>query len=889
MTLFFILATVAVILYCAYSKASLMKSGGMMAALTLVKLLMSGFGLLGFIMLALSAVLLLLAQTNLRKQFLSRSIFKWFRSVLPEISQTEQEAIDAGTVWWDGELFSGEPQWNKLLSLPKPSLTEEEQAFLDGPVKELCAMADKWNINHNIAVIPPEIVSFVKDKGFLGMIIPKEYGGLDFSGVAQAEVLSRVSITGGCISNFIGVPNSLGPGELLIKYGTQEQKDYYLPRLAKGVDVPCFALTGPLAGSDATSLPDRGIICKGEFEGKEVLGIKLNFEKRYITLAPIADIIGLAFQLSDPDHLLSDKEEHGITCALIPRATKGISIGRRHKPIGDAFINGPIFGKDVFIPMDYIIGGAEMAGKGWTMLVNCLSVGRCVTLPSISNGYAKQMLSGTSAYAALRQQFGLPIAMFEGVQKPLARIAGFSYIINANVTHTVQSLSYGEKPSVPSAILKYHLTEMARQCSIDAMDIQGGKAVMTGPKNYVADAYSSVPILITVEGANIMTRNLMIFGQGATRSHPYVLKEMELAGQAVNDETVDEFDKTFFGHVGFSISNAARAFIMGVTAGRLSEVEGSVKLEQHYRDLNRLSTAFALIADVSMLTLQSKLKFKEMLSARLGDLLSNLYLASMVLKHYESEGCPEADYPLVEWSMKYLTSQYQVAMQEILQNYPNRFLAMKMSWLIFPLGARFNPPSDALDTQVSQLFTKNTDTRQRHLASVFVEDSVTNPLGQVDAVFKRQIELKPLFDKIRAAVKAGTVGKALGARQIELALAAEVLTKDEAKQLLDYDKALMEVIHVDHFDQKELVRHTATKKASAKKPAAKKKASGGEGKSTADSAADSATKATSTGQSAADQGEADTTAATQALAGENNVVAAANNNEGGQAPNINSL
>ncbi|MEO0442436.1 MAG: acyl-CoA dehydrogenase [Pseudomonadota bacterium] len=824
MTLFFLLATVAAILYCAYAKAPLMKSGIILGALTVIKIIFSGVGLLGVVMLLLSASLLLLAQSALRKQLLTQPIFKWFRSVLPEISQTEQEAIDAGTVWWDGDLFSGEPQWNKLLSLPKPALTEEEQAFMDGPVTELCRMADNWDINHYQSVIPPEVMAFIKANGFLGMIIPKSYGGLEFSGMAQAEVLSRISVTGGCIGNFIGVPNSLGPGELLIKYGTQAQKDYYLPRLAKGQEVPCFALTGPLAGSDATSLPDKGVICTDEFEGKQVLGIKLNFEKRYITLAPIASLIGLAFQLSDPDHLLGEQDEYGITCALIPRKTKGISIGRRHKPIGDAFINGPIFGKDVFIPLDYVIGGADMVGKGWTMLVNCLSVGRCVTLPSISNGHAKQLLLGTSAYATLRQQFGLPIAAFEGVQKPLARMAGFSYIINAAVMHTVQSLSYGEKPSVPSAILKYHLTEMARQSAIDAMDIQGGKAVMTGPKNYVADSYSSVPILITVEGANIMTRNLMIFGQGAIRSHPYVLKEMQLAGQPINDETIDEFDKTFFGHVGFSITNAARAFIAGLTGGRLGEVEGSKKLEQHYRDLNRLSTAFALIADVSMLTLQSKLKFKEMLSARLGDLLSYLYLASMVLKHYESEACPEEEYPLVEWSMQYCTSQYQLAMQEILQNYPNRLLALKMRCLIFPLGAHFKAPSDALDTKVSKLFTRDTATRRRHLASVFVDDLSTNPLGQVDKAFKLNIELRPLFDKIKAAIKGGVIPKALGAEQIKLAAEAQVLSKAEAKKLLAYDQALMEVIHVDHFDEKELVRSKAAskKKAVSKKPAAKK-------------------------------------------------------------------
>lgn len=806
MTLFFILATVGVILYSAYSRASLMKAGILLAALTAIKVVVSGFGLLAITMVVLTVGMLLLAQAPLRKQLLSKSIFKWFRSVLPEISQTEQEAIDAGTVWWDGELFSGKPQWNKLLDLPRPDLTEHEQAFIDGPVNELCGMADKWDINHNTAVIPEDIVKFIKDNRFLGMIIPKEYGGLELSGVAQAEVLSRTSICGGCIGNFIGVPNSLGPGELLIKYGTEEQKNHYLPRLAKGVDVPCFALTGPLAGSDATSLPDRGVICKGEFEGKEILGIKLTFEKRYITLAPIATLIGLAFQLEDPDHLLGDKDEYGITCALIPRETKGISIGRRHKPIGDAFINGPIFGEDVFIPLDYIIGGADMAGKGWTMLVNCLSVGRCVTLPSISNGYAKQMLAGTSAYASLRQQFGLPISLFEGVQKPLARIAGFSYIINAAVTHTVQALSYGEKPSVPSAILKYHLTEMARQCSIDAMDIQGGKAVMTGPKNYVADAYSSVPILITVEGANIMTRNLMIFGQGATRSHPYVLREMELAGMPLNAESVDEFDKTFFGHIGFSLSNAARSLVLGITGGKLGSVEGNSKLEQHYRDLNRLSSAFALVADISMLSLQSKLKFKEMLSARLGDLLSMLYLSSMVLKHYENQGCPEEEYPVVKWSMDYLTNQYQVAMQEILQNYPSKLLAAKLKFLVFPLGAKFNPPSDALDTQVSKLFTKDTDVRRRHLESVYAKAISTNPLGQLESVFKQRDEMKPLFDKIKEGVKAGKVKRALGKYQIEAAKEAGVISETEAKTLTDYNDALMEVIHVDHFDERELVR-----------------------------------------------------------------------------------
>jgi acyl-CoA dehydrogenase len=824
MTLLFLFAAVGIVFFCAYSQTALLTTAIMMSVLTLLKLMFTGVGVLGIVLIIVSAVLLLLSQTGLRKQYLSRGIFNWFRSVLPDISQTEQEAIDAGTVWWDGELFSGKPNWNKLLSLPKPSFTEEEQAFLDGPVVELCRMMDNWNINHNLAVIPPETLQFIKDKGFLGMIIPKEYGGLGFSGMAQSEVLSRISVTGGCISIFIGVPNSLGPGELLIKYGTEEQKDYYLPRLANGTDVPCFALTGPLAGSDATSLPDQGVVCKGEFNGEEVVGIKLNFEKRYITLAPVASVVGLAFQLSDPDHLMGDKDEYGITCALIPRKTKGVRIGRRHKPIGDAFINGPIFGKDVFIPLDYIIGGAEMAGMGWTMLVNCLSVGRCITLPSIGNGMSKQMLMGTSAYAAVRQQFGLPIAKFEGVQKPLARIAGYSYIENAACSHTVQSLSYGEKPSVASAILKYHVTEMARQCLIDAMDIHGGKSIMTGPKNYVADPYSSIPILITVEGANIMTRNLMIFGQGATRSHPYVLKEMQLAKQPVNDHTVAEFDKTFFAHIGFSIGNAVRSFMLGVAGGVLSENPGHQRLAKHYRDVDRLSASFALVADVSMLSLQSSLKFKEMLSARLGDLLSYLYMASMVLKHYESEGCPEDEYPLVEWSMAHLTHSYQVALDEILQNYPNRLVALKLRWLVFPLGKSFKAPHDSLDTKLANLFTQNTDLRKRYLANVFAENIDVNPAGQANHVFLENDRLQPIFKKIFAAIKAKTIKKAMGNQQIALAKDAGVLTAAEAKQLMAYDKQLMEIIHVDHFEEKELVRTTpvARRKAAAKKSPVKK-------------------------------------------------------------------
>ncbi|MFT7660350.1 MAG: acyl-CoA dehydrogenase [Gammaproteobacteria bacterium] len=807
MSSFFIaLISVALLMLASYQSWSLTATAMIAAGATLVSLLFGGGFILTLLLVLLAFGLFFLSVEKWRIGKLSKPLFSWYRKAMPAISQTEQEAIDAGTVWWDGELFSGKPQWGKLLSLPKPSFTKEEQAFIDGPLHTLCRMVNNWEINHHTTVIPDEVTQYIKEQGFLGMIIPKKYGGLEFSGMAQTEILSILASTGGCVSNYVNVPNSLGPGELLLKYGTQQQKSYYLPRLATGDELPCFALTGPLAGSDATSLPDYGVVCKKRVGSKTVLGIKLTFNKRYITLAPVATLIGLAFRLEDPDHLMGEVDDYGITCALIPRDTKGIKIGRRHKPIGDAFLNGPIQGDEVFVPLEAIIGGPEMAGKGWTMLVNCLSVGRCITLPSVSNSLAKHLLLGTSAYAALRQQFGLPISRFEGVQKPLARMAGLSYIINATRLHTAQSLSYGEKPSVASAILKYHLTEMARQCTLDAMDIQGGKAIMMGPKNYVADAYSSIPIAITVEGANIMTRNLMIFGQGAIRSHPYVLKEMVLAGKEMSDSAVAEFDDVFFGHVGFTVSNAVRAFTMALSGSRIATAPNGGSFAQYYKDINRLSAAFALTADITMLTMQSKLKFKEMLSARLGDLLSNLYLASMVLKHHESEGAPIEDEPLVRWCLDYLLHNYQIAMQEILQNYPNKAIASVLKGLVFPLGAHFAAPTDKDETAVSQLMTTDSSTRQRLLSGTFTDDLVTNPVGNVNAVFLSRLALNSSYEKIKLATKQGTITKALGKQQILLAQAGGVVDEAEAKILLDFDKRLMAVINVDDFDPQALIR-----------------------------------------------------------------------------------
>jgi acyl-CoA dehydrogenase len=771
------------------------------------------------VLLMSSIVLILLSIESFRESKISKPLFKWYKTALPPISETEQEAIDAGTVWWEGEIFTGNPDWDKLLSSGLPILTPEEQAFLDGPVEELCLMVDPWNAHYSTADIPEQVVQHIKDERFLGMIIPTEYGGLDLSAVAQAKVLTKISTCGSVVATFIGVPNSLGPGELLIKYGTEEQKDFYLPRLASGEEIPCFALTAPLAGSDATSLTDTGIVCKGKWEGKEVLGMRLNFDKRYITLAPAATLVGLAFRLQDPDHLLGDVDDYGITCALIPRDTKGLEIGKRHLPIGDPFLNGPVRGKDVFVPLDAIIGGKEMAGKGWRMLVNCLSTGRVISLPSGSNGAAKYALATTSAYSRIRKQFGMPIGEFEGIQKPLARIAGLNYIIEAGLMHTAQAVAAGARPAVPASILKYHCTEMARQVLIDAMDIHGGKAVMKGPKNYLAVAYESIPVAITVEGANIMTRNLMIFGQGAIRSHPYVLKEMELVSETDEAVATQKFDRLLFEHIGYTYNNGAKALVHALSGSVLANAPQQSPMKRYYQHLHRLSSAFAVVTDVSMLIMQSGLKRREMISARLGDLLSNLYLVSMVLKQYEDQGNPEADRPLVEWACQYLFNQYQQAMHEVLLNFPNRLAALKMRLLVFPLGQQFNKPSDELERQIADLIIHDTPTRQRLIAGVFDGESDYHPIHNLNEAMIMADEVLPLEKKLKRAVKSGDLPPLLGIDLVEAGAKADILSKDEAKRMREYDKKIMDIIHVDEFAYDAFSRTGPTK---ASKPRKKK-------------------------------------------------------------------
>lgn len=772
--------------------------------LTLIALFNSAI-ILTILFAIVTAVTILFSLPNLRTKYVSAPMLTMIRKILPPISETEQEAIDAGTVWWDGELFSGKPQWQTLLKAAKPKLSEEERAFLDGPVNELSKMSDTWKINHDWSIIPEHIIKYVLENGFLGMIIPKKYGGLDFSAIAQAKVLLKLSNTGSGISYLVGVPNSLGPGELLLKYGTEDQKNYYLPRLASGKDIPCFALTSPSAGSDATSISDTGVVCMGKHEGKEVLGIKLYFSKRYITLAPIATLIGLAFRLQDPDGLIGDTKDYGITCALIPRSTKGLEIGRRHLPIGDAFLNGPIKGDGIFVPLDSIIGGKEMAGKGWRMLVNCLSVGRAITLPTTAAVISKRCTLGTSSYANLRSQFGVNIAKFEGVQKPLARMAGLTYIIEAASIQTIQSIVDGNKPSVPSAILKYHCTEMARQCAIDAMDIHGGKAIMKGPGNYIAALYESVPVAITVEGANILTRNLMIFGQGAIRSHPFVLKEMELAHAEDNQETVEAFDETLTSHIGYSVSNFARSFVHGLGFAGTS-INENENCDPYYAHINRLSGVFALAADISMLSLGAKLKFKENLSARLGDLLSTLYMASMVLKQHKDTGYDAEEWPIVKWSLDHLLHEYQIAFDELIANFPNRILAFAMNTAAFPIGGRFKAPSDNLEAQVVDVISNDNAARDRLTDGLYMELEEVNPLAKVNQTFFDSLALKPLQQSLKAAIKAGDLPKVAGQALVDIALEKGLINKEEAGKLSQHHKDVMDVINVDDFDESELIR-----------------------------------------------------------------------------------
>lgn len=734
----------------------------------------------------------------LRHRLVSLPVLKYVRAVLPPMSETERAAIDAGTVWWEAELFRGAPDWTKLKQYPEATLTDTEQAFVDGPVDTLCAMMDDWEITYELNDLPPRVWQYIKEQRFLGMVIPESYGGLGFSAMAHSEVVTKLatrSVTG-AVS--VMVPNSLGPAELLLHYGTEEQKDYYLPRLAVGEEIPCFALTGPSAGSDAGAMPDYGIVCHGEYRGEQVLGLRVTWEKRYITLGPIATLLGLAFKAYDPDKLLGNTEELGITCALIPTDTPGVNIGRRHFPLNQAFMNGPNSGKDVFIPMEWIIGGQDMVGQGWRMLMESLSVGRGISLPSNGVASGKSASRFVGAYARVRKQFNLPIGKFEGIEEALGRIAGLTYTMDAGRRLTCAALDQGEKPSVVSAILKFYNTECMRTVVNDGMDIVGGKGICMGPGNFLGRPYQAIPVGITVEGANILTRSLIIFGQGAIRCHPWLMDEIMAASLPDKQEALESFDEALMGHVGYAIQNGARSLFHGLTKGAFADSPIVGENAKYYRRLSRMSAAYSFLADFAMLFLGGGLKRKEMLSGRFADGLMHMYMASAVLKRFEDTGRPEEDQPLLEWSVRHALFQTQVALDQILRNFPNTPIGLVLRGIVFPLGRRYRTPNDKLTQACARILLSDSEARDRLTSGVFLSDEPTDVTGSIEHALKAVLAAEPAERKLRATRRSQPYGVDYQTWLQQLT-AENVIDSEEASMLLVAAEATQRVIAVDDF------------------------------------------------------------------------------------------
>ena len=749
---------------------------------------------------ALVALAIPLNVPRLRRVLLSDGLLAVYRRIVPPMTPTEREAIEAGTVGWDAELFSGRPDWAKLAARPAPALTAEEQRFLDRECEELCARVTEWETTHVYKDLPPPVWQFIKDAGFLGMIIPRQYGGMGFSAFAHSQVVAKLASRCGAAVVTVMVPNSLGPGELLLHYGTEEQKRHYLPRLAKGLEIPCFALTNPNAGSDAAAIPDFGIVCQGDYQGRPTLGLRLTWEKRYITLGPVATLLGLAFRAFDPDHLLGDAEDLGITCALIPTDYPGVNIGRRHMPLDAVFQNGPNSGKDVFIPIDWVIGGQPMIGKGWRMLMECLAAGRAISLPSLATGMSKLVVRATGAYARVRVQFKTPIGKFEGIEEPLARMGGNLYAMDATRTLIAGMVASGEKPAVLSGIAKYHLTERGRSVVNDAMDIAGGKGICMGPSNFLGAAYMQMPVSITVEGANILTRSLIIFGQGAIRCHPYVLREMNAAHEPDARAASIGFDRALFGHIRFALANFARSFVLGLSGShpvRVADVAPETR--RYYQQLTRFSAALAFLADVSMGVLGGSLKRKEKLSARLGDVLSYLLLCSATLKRYEDEGRQAADAPLMHWAIWDAMFRAQTALEGVISNFPNRLIAALLRRTVFPLGRPYVVPSDRLGHDVARLLIEPSPSRDRLTAGMYLPKADGEPLATLEAALQAALVAEPIDALIRAAQKAGRFAVKVGEDRGAAAVASGIVTSDELALVRRAKRLADQVIHVDDF------------------------------------------------------------------------------------------
>ena len=797
-----ILVAIAFSGFTAYTRASLTTFSLGFAALMALGTVIDVISFFSWLLFA--AIIVPLNISDIRKKYISQPLLNLFKQIMPEMSRTEQEAIDAGTTWFEADLFRGAPDWKKLHSYPQPRLTAEEQAFLDGPVEDVCKMINDWETTHDRADMSPEVWQYLKDNKFFAMIIKKQFGGLEFSAFAQSRVLQKLSGASTVLASTVGVPNSSGPGELLQHYGTKEQQEHYLPRLVKGEEIPCFALTSPEAGSDAGAIPDFGIVCHGEFDGEEVLGMKLTWNKRYITLAPVATVLGLAFKLKDPDHLLGEQEDLGITCALIPTNIDGVITGRRHFPLNVPFQNGPTQGNEVFVPLSFIIGGPEMAGQGWRMLVECLSVGRAITLPSNSAGGIKSLALATGAYSRIRRQFKLPIGKMEGVEEALARIGGNAYLMDAVTTMSTGAIDLGEKPSVISAIAKYHLTEKMRACVADSMDIHGGKGICMGENNYLARAYQGAPVAITVEGANILTRSMIIYGQGAIRCHPYVLAELAAGNNENEQQAVKEFDHALFGHIGFAISNIVRSVWFSFTGSRILKAPYNDDTRRYYQLMTRFSSNLAMLSDIAMLVLGGDLKRRERISARLGDILSYLFLTSATLKRFNDDGRPASELPMVKWAAEDSLYHTQQAIDELISNFPNKIVAGALRVIIFPLGTWLQKPSDKLDHSVAKILQTPSAARTALGKGQYLTRDEDNLLGQLEQTLDDILASEPIFDKVCQGVGEKLPFYRLG-DVAERGLAENIITEAEADLLRKAEQGRLATINVDDFDHSELI------------------------------------------------------------------------------------
>ncbi|MFA9442023.1 MAG: acyl-CoA dehydrogenase [Hyphomicrobium sp.] len=765
-------------------------------------------GLIGYLFWLIAIVFGLLAVPAIRRAVLIAPVFKFIKGMMPKISDTERQALEAGTVGFDAELFSGTPDWDKLRSVAPVVLTSEEQAFLSGPTEELCGMINDWQMRHTEAEVPEDIWDYVKKHGFLGMLISKEHGGLGFSAQAQSLIIGKIASRSPDVVTVVMVPNSLGPGELIEKYGTKEQMAHYLPRLAAGEEVPCFALTGPTSGSDAATMRDIGIVTRGQHDGKDVVGIRLTWDKRYITLGPNATLLGLAFRLFDPDKILGKGENIGITVAMIPTTHPGVNIGRRHLPSGNAFPNGPNWGKDVFIPIDWVIGGEKMVGQGWRMLMECLSAGRAISLPSSATGGAKALLRFTTAYGRIRKQFGLPVARMEGIEEPLARMIETAYVCEAARGVTAAMVSRGERPSVLSALMKYQTTERMRQSVNDAFDVHGGRAICDGPSNYLQSAYQMVPVGITVEGANILTRTLITFAQGALRSHPYLFDEIHAAQDLDSERGQEKFEKAFGDHIAFSVSNACGAFFHNLTGGHFgAQPEHSAGQAQWYRQLGRASRNFAFVADVTVVILGGGLKTKQKLTGRLADALSELFFVACVLKRFEDDGKLSSDKDIVALAAANGLFRFQEAMCGVIDNFPVAPLRWLMRTVVFPLGRPYRPASDDLGHRVVRLVLQVPEVRDRLTCHIYVSQDVEDPTGLLEVTLKKVVAAEETEKKLERAIRAGTVRRYHGMDWIGDAVAKGVLTESEGQLLREVEALTARVIAVDDFDPTEVKPH----------------------------------------------------------------------------------